>query len=76
MFDGFIVFDKVDGMGCLVFGNDCVVLVWNYELKLKDLVKVEVSIVNYKIFLVFDINSDGVVLLGGISYIIYNLKIY
>lgn len=74
MTDGLAVADKADGMGCLPFDKDRVVLIRNHELKPTDLEKQPESIRTFRSANAYDTYANGVALPGGTTNLIYNLK--
>lgn len=74
MSDGLAVADRADGMGCLPFDEDRVVLIRNHELKPSHIDKQPDPIRTFRSEDAYDTYANGVALPGGTTNIIYNLK--
>jgi hypothetical protein len=74
MSDGLAVADRADGMGCLPFDEDRVVLIRNHELKPSHIDKQPEPIRTFRSEDAYDTYANGVALPGGTTNIIYNLK--
>tara|TARA_B110000014_G_scaffold250115_1_gene226045 strand:- start:2527 stop:3882 length:1356 start_codon:yes stop_codon:yes gene_type:complete len=74
MNDGLAVADRADGMGCLPFDEDRVVLIRNHELKPSHIDKQPDPIRTFRSEDAYDTYANGVALPGGTTNIIYNLK--
>lgn len=84
MSDGLNVPDKADGMGCFALDDERVVLVRNHEISLRDadedglVLPAEFAMNDEKKKQLYDMSygtdTTGIVLPGGTSHIIYNLK--
>jgi hypothetical protein len=74
MTDGLSVADRADGMGCLYYDEDRVVLIRNHELKPSHLETQPESIKVFRSNNAYDTYANGVALPGGTTNIVYNLK--
>ncbi len=74
MSDGLTVPDRADGMGCLKWDEDRVVLVRNHELSLYDIGRSSAQLQAIDKERVYDSTSDGAVVPGGTTNILFNMN--
>ena len=74
MSDGLTVPDRADGMGCLEWDEERVVLVRNHELNLSDIGRSSPQLQAINKDKVYDSTSDGAVVPGGTTNILFNMK--
>lgn len=74
MTDGLAVPDRADGMGCLPYDKDRVVLIRNHELKPTHIDEQPPAIRELRSVNAYDTYRSGIALPGGTTNLVYNLK--